>query len=158
MRPRHLEVILAAGLVVYASGCATTRDDAHATNPAAKELFPLGKLAINLPSFRSLEELKTWGKPRDTTERFYLFERGEDKVAIVMATWGSGDSWNAVFVYAYDKLRDMWVARSLWNTEARGVRATFAKRSGMIDVRSGGGVQIFQANISALAARRTREW
>ena len=158
MRSSHLEVVFIASLALGATGCQTTRIENPPAIHAAAEQFPLGKLTIDLPSFRTLEELKVWGKPRDETEKFYLFEKGESKVGIVVATQGSGDRWNVVFVYEYDSLRNLWAPVALWDTAVRGVRASFDKRSGMIDVRSGGGVLIVRANISALVAKRTREW
>lgn len=157
MLTRCLELILAAALMQLAAGCQTGRTPPPAIPPAAEQ-FPLGKLTIDLPSFRTLEELKAWGKPHDETEAFFLFEKGAVKVAFVVPTWGSGDHWNAVMIYAFDNLQSQWIPHSVWDTQARGVRASFDKRDGMIDVRSGRGVLIFRTNISALAARRTREW
>ena len=158
MLTKHVEVMLVGALALLAAGCQSARVDAQANNEVTSSEFPLGKLAVEYPSFRTLDELKVWGAPRDATEAFYLMEKGDAKAAIRVETWGSGDSWNAVVVYAFDSLRSQWVPRAVWNTEAKGVRIEFDKRSGMISLRSAGGVFIVQANISALVARRTREW
>lgn len=91
-------------------------------------------------------------------EKFYLFEKGESKVAIFLADWGSGDSWNAVFVYAFDGLRQQWVPQVVWDTETRDVKAVFDRSSGVIEVLSGKGAVIFRTNISAFPARGTRDW
>src|SRR6267142_7193517 len=138
MRTKHVEMIFVAGMALGIIGCATPREqDPLGTPVAAALVFPLGTLKIDLPSFRTLDELKAWSKPNNETERLYLFEKGEAKVAVVVATWGSGDHWKAVFVYAYDQLRGQWTARSLWNTEASNIRVIFNKRQGTVDVRSG---------------------
>jgi hypothetical protein len=159
MRPKQLEVIFAAGMVFCLVGCATPPAD-HAIAPpvASAEEFPLGSLKMDLRSFRTLDELRASSKPHDETERFYLFEKNQAKAAVVVATWGSGDHWNAVIVYSYDHLRGQWTARSVWNTEARNVRVVFDKRQGTIHVRSGKGVAIFSVQVEALQARRTRDW
>ena len=158
MRAKHVEVMLVAALVLLAAGCQSTRIDSKDSQEAASSEVPLGKLAVEYPSFRTLDELKVWGAPRDATESFHLVEKGDTKAAIRVETWGSGDSWNVVVVYAFDSLRSQWVPRAVWNTEAKGVRTAFDQRSGMIDVRSAEGVLIFQANILAVVARRTRDW
>jgi len=151
--------MLTTGMALWTLGCATPREDHTLATPVASaEQFPIGTLEINLRSFRTLDELKASSKPHDETEHFFVFEKDQSKVAVVLATWGSGDHWNAVIVYAYDQLRGQWAARALWDTEARNVCVIFDKRKGMIDVRSGGGVLIFRANIAAFVARRTREW
>jgi hypothetical protein len=158
MRSRYVEVMLASVLAFFAVGCQTVRNDSNGGRVVPGNEFPLGKLAINLPSFKTLAELEEYGKPRDGTEQFHLFHKEETKVAIIVETWGSGDSWNAVLIYVFDALRSQWVARAVWNTETRGVQVAFDKQRGVIEVRSKTGVSIFTVNIAALTARRARDW
>lgn len=101
MCTRHLEVILATGMALCVVACATSREDHAAATPTTPaEEFPLGSLNVDLRSFRTLDELKASSKPHDETEHFYVFEKGQSKAAVIVATWGSGDHWNAVIVYA----------------------------------------------------------
>ena len=155
---RRREVILGALLLVGAFGCQTPRREQQSVPHTSAEEFPLGKLAFSYPSFRTLAALKEWGAPLDETEGFYLFEKGNAKAAVVRKTWGSGDHWNVVVVYAFDDLRTQWVARAFCNTEAQKVRVAFDRRHGVIQVHSGKGESIFSVNIAALTARRTTEW
>jgi hypothetical protein len=158
MRAGYLGMIVIVGAVLCVAGCATPQGkQLGATSVAPAEGFPLGKLEIDLPSFRTLEDLKAWGSP-DHTERHYLFEKGQAKVAVIVVSWGSGDWRDAVFVYAYDQFRGQWNPWALWDTDAKNVQVIFDKRKGTIHVRSGKGVPIFSAQIEALQARRTREW
>ena len=146
---------LAAVVAIGLQGCAAppTRQP-----QSSSEEFLLGSLTIDLPSFRTLDELREWGKPHDASEAFHLFPAREPKLAVVVPTWGSGDSWNAVFIYVYDEFRHQWYPRALWNTEAKSVRVSFDEKLGVIEVRSGHGHPIFSANISALRPRSTRDW
>jgi hypothetical protein len=87
-----------------------------------------------------------------------LLESADAKVAVIIVTWGSGDRWNAVMLYAHDRLRDLWAPRAIWNTEAREVRVTFDKQVAKFDIRSTGGVSIFTGNLLAFSSRTNRNW
>ena len=153
--PVNTMLTLAAVIAISLLGCATAPTQ---KSQSSTEEFPLGNLTIDLPSFRTLDELRTRAKPLDGSEKFYLFPLRDPKVAVVISTWGSGDSWNAVTVYAHDELRRIWVPRALWNTESKGVNASFHERLGVIEVRSGRGAPILSMHISALRARRSTDW
>lgn len=158
MFSRYLELVILSVALLGCVGCQTAPKDIPPPAKAAPEQLLLGKLAVEYPAFRTLEDLKTVVKPLDQADGLFLFEKREAKVAVWIQTWGSGDHWNAVIIYMYDAFRQQWVPRAVWDTETRRVRVTFSKRSGMIEARSGGGTIIFQANIAALAANRSRDW
>ena len=142
----------------WTTGCQFSSPQKQHIPESATKSYPLGELAIRYSSHKTLEELAAWARPRDSTEGFYLFEGESAKIALCIQSWGSGDHWNAIVIFAFDSLRNQWTPRVVWNAETTGVRAVFDKGSGEVRVVSGKGIPIFQANIAALASYPTREW
>lgn len=157
MRSRFLEIVFSAGLSLAVVGCQTSHELDRGDQKLANRQYPLGTLTLDLPGFRTLEDLKKFGEPHDETERFYLFEHKGHKLAIIVSAWGA-DYWNVVVIYAYDELRQQWIARGLLNPEVKGVQASFDKSNGAIEIRSGKGALILRTHLNVWPPRPTRDW
>jgi hypothetical protein len=155
MLTRHVEMMLCAAAALGFVGCHTPAKAPPHTAAAPSEALVLGKLAVQYPAFRTIEDLKqALVDPYQSTARLFLFERGGVRAALCAQPSG-GIGWHALIVYTFDARREQWYPVAVWNTYAMDVRAVFNKWSGTIDVRSGGGTLIFRVNISALKARAT---
>lgn len=112
-----------------------------------EELFP-GKAEGTYPAFRTVDELQETAKEDGVLS---FFQKDNVKIGVRVQTWG-GSGWKAVIIYFFDEVGSQWSPRVIWDTGATDVRVTFMQRSGIIDVRSGSGMLIFQANILAFRA------
>jgi hypothetical protein len=115
-----------------------------------EESFP-GKAGTQFPALRTLEELETAAEQVDG--QLYVFEKDKMKVGVRVQSRGAV-GWKALILYTFDDIENLWSPRVIWDTGAKDVRVTFHKWSGMIEVRSGRGMLILQANISALKVRK----
>lgn len=156
MRSRYLEIVVLSAFIVCTLGCRNNR-------PAVQLPLQAGStgaagLSIELPTFGTLEELKTWYHAQAFTQSVQFIENGEARAAVIRAEWGSGDSWDAIYIYAPTGPNHQWVPRAVWNTEARNVEVNYDKALGTIQVQSAKAIPVFPANVSALAARQSRDW
>lgn len=155
MFTRHLEIVLLLAAAFGTAGCKC----APKTEAVAMSSYrPPGKLSFELPGFNTLAELKTWYNANTRTKELFFFEKGESQAVIVVADWGHGDSWDALYFYAPNGYSKQWSPCAVWDAETRGVRVTFDKQTGMVHVTSGKGVIILSANIAALAPPASRDW
>lgn len=155
MFTRHLEIILVLAAALGVTGCRSTPKAADATVSSYR---PPGKLSFELPGFDTLTDLKAWYKANARTKKLYYFEKDKRQAVIVVADWGMGDSWDALYFYAPNGYSKQWSPCAVWDAETRGVRVTFDKQTGMVHVSSGKGVIILSANIVALATPASRDW
>jgi hypothetical protein len=128
----------------------------RAVNPPGQA--SVGRLRIDLPSFRTLEELRAWGEPEDKAEGFFLFEKEESKVAVIVRINEGIFAWNKIIIYEFNAVQNKWVPCAYLDPWAAEVRVSFDKRRGLINIRSSKGVLIFTANIEALKGRDTYFW
>lgn len=149
---------IATACLLLTAGCQLPSTRKQHVPESLSKIFPLGELSIKYSSYKTLEELEAWASPRDSTERFYVFEGDNSRIALCVQSWGSGDHWDAVVIFAFDSLRDQWTPRVVWNTETTGVKARFDRSSGVVRVVSGKEAPIFQASLAALASYPTRQW
>jgi len=156
MFTRHLEIILTLAAVLGLAGCASAPKAVE--NAAVNSYRPPGKLSCDLPGFDTLAKLKTWYAVNGRTKKLYFFEKGKCQAVIMVADWGHGDSWDALYFYAPNGYSKQWSPCAVWDTETRDVQVAFEKETGMVTVSSGKGVVILSANIEALAAPASRDW
>jgi hypothetical protein len=147
------KIILFAYLTISCIGCHTVSENTSPVTPT-KGRFSPGSLKVDYYPYRTLDELRrAVVDPYGEDAGLYVFEKDDAKVAICKQLW-NGVGWNALIVYGYREDTQSWLPYVVWNTQARDVAVTFNKPTGMIEVRSGGGMLIFQANISALRFRK----
>jgi hypothetical protein len=113
-----------------------------------EELFG-GQSRDGYPAFRTLEGLKA---AAETDGALHVFEKDKMKVAVRVQSWGSA-GWKGLIIYPFDEVANLWFPRVLWDSGAKDVSVTFAKRSGKIEALAKDGKLIFQTNIAALKAR-----
>ena len=87
MRTKHLELIGFLLVSLCFSGCQTAPHDSELLGPAAVgDEFPLGTLALDLPSFRTLEDLRASYTHVHESDSFNVFEKDGIKVAVLEVT------------------------------------------------------------------------
>lgn len=141
-------------LILGAAGCNTTESKNEKVHRAPPEARVLGTLRSEYPAYRTLQEVRReLVEPYGSDAHLYVFEKDQIKVGVCVQPWG-GIGWDSLIIYQFNASREQWSPCAVWNPYAMKVRVTFDNSTGMIEVRSGGGVLIFSANIAAFKARQ----